>query len=100
MHRLDFFGLKKNGWKNAAKKPCKNAELWQRLDTGECAHQVTWEWVQGHAGQSGKTKRADETGPGLAMAAVQDKMKPAHPLGVRLGWSLRSRVLLSQPRAA
>ena len=27
-----IFGWKKNGWKNAAKKPVKNAELWQRLD--------------------------------------------------------------------
>ena len=43
-------GWKKNGWKNAAKKPVKNAELWQRLDAANARHDVTWKWVKGHAG--------------------------------------------------
>ena len=37
-----IFGWKKNGWKNAAKKPVKNAELWQRLDAANARHDVTW----------------------------------------------------------
>ncbi len=51
-------GWKKNGWKNAAKKPVKNAELWQRLDAANACHKVTWKWVKGHAGHS-ENERAD-----------------------------------------
>ena len=41
---------KKNGWKNAAKKPVKNADLWQRLDDAQHKHDISWHWVKGHAG--------------------------------------------------
>jgi len=51
-------GWKKNGWKNAAKKPVANAELWQRLDAAGQRHNVTWEWVKGHAGHP-ENERAD-----------------------------------------
>lgn len=54
-----IFGWKKNGWKNAAKKPVANAELWQRLDTVNAQHRVTWKWVKGHAGHP-ENERADE----------------------------------------
>ncbi|MFC6639442.1 ribonuclease HI [Sulfitobacter sp. JBTF-M27] len=54
-----IFGWKKNGWKNAAKKPVKNAELWQRLDEAAGRHKVTWEWVKGHAGHP-ENERADQ----------------------------------------
>ncbi len=53
-----IFGWKKNGWKNAAKKPVKNVELWQRLDAANARHRVTWEWVKGHAGHP-ENERAD-----------------------------------------
>ena len=52
-------GWKRNGWKTAAKKPVKNAELWQRLDAAQASHDVTWEWVKGHAGHP-ENERADE----------------------------------------
>ncbi|MEM9845987.1 MAG: RNase H family protein, partial [Pseudomonadota bacterium] len=52
-------GWKRNGWKTAAKKPVKNAELWQRLDQAAARHDVTWEWVKGHAGHT-ENERADE----------------------------------------
>ena len=52
-------GWKKNGWKTAAKKPVKNAELWQRLDAALAHHKVSWHWVKGHAGHDGN-ERADE----------------------------------------
>jgi len=52
-------GWKKNGWKTAARKPVKNAELWQRLDAAQAQHDVTWEWVKGHAGHP-ENERADE----------------------------------------
>ena len=59
-------GWKKNGWKNAAKKPVKNADLWQRLDAAQARHQVTWKWVKGHAGHE-QNERADD----LARAAIK-----------------------------
>ena len=52
-------GWKKNGWKTAAKKPVKNAELWQRLDEARARHDVTWKWIKGHAGHE-ENERADE----------------------------------------
>lgn len=41
---------KKNGWKTAAKKPVKNADLWQQLDELSAKHQIDWRWVKGHSG--------------------------------------------------
>lgn len=52
-------GWKRNGWKTANKKPVKNVELWQRLDEAQQRHDVTWEWVKGHAGHP-ENERADE----------------------------------------
>lgn len=52
-------GWKKNGWKTSAKKPVKNAELWQRLDAAQARHKVHWQWVKGHAGHP-ENERADE----------------------------------------
>ena len=51
-------GWKRNGWKTAAKKPVKNAELWQRLDAAQARHDVAWAWVKGHAGHP-ENERAD-----------------------------------------
>lgn len=53
-----LWGWKKNGWRTAAKKPVKNAELWQKLDAAQARHQVAWQWVKGHAGQP-ENERAD-----------------------------------------
>jgi len=52
-------GWKAKGWKTAQKKPVKNAELWQALDAAAARHDVTWEWVKGHAGHP-ENERADE----------------------------------------
>ncbi|MGR3271975.1 ribonuclease HI [Thalassococcus profundi] len=52
-------GWKRNGWKTASKKPVKNVELWQRLDEAQRTHDVTWQWVKGHAGHP-ENERADE----------------------------------------
>lgn len=41
---------KKRGWKNAAKKPVKNADLWMRLDEVAAKHDIEWHWVKGHSG--------------------------------------------------
>ena len=68
-------GWKRNGWKTSAKKPVKNADLWQRLDTAQARHTVRWEWIRGHAGHA-QNERADA----LARAAIKvlrDKAKTA-----------------------
>jgi ribonuclease HI len=44
---------KRNGWKTAAKKPVKNSDLWQLLDTEAQQHNIEWHWVKGHAGHPG-----------------------------------------------
>jgi len=49
---------KKNGWRNAKKKPVKNADLWQALEKATNGHEVSWEWVKGHAGHA-ENERAD-----------------------------------------
>ncbi len=51
-------GWKKNGWRTAAKRPVKNADLWQRLDAAQARHDVTWKWIKGHAGHA-ENERAD-----------------------------------------
>jgi ribonuclease HI len=49
----------KRGWKTAAKKPVKNADLWQLLHAQVQRHKVQWRWVKGHAGDPGN-ERADQ----------------------------------------
>ena len=49
---------KRNGWRTADKKPVKNADLWQTLDTLTKTHEIKWLWVKGHAGHPGN-ERAD-----------------------------------------
>jgi len=49
---------KRNGWRNARKKPVKNADLWQQLDALNQQHSVHWHWVKGHAGHP-ENERAD-----------------------------------------
>lgn len=58
---------KRNGWKTAAKKPVKNADLWQRLDTAIASHEIQWEWVRGHSGHP-ENELADE----LANKAIDE----------------------------
>ncbi len=57
---------KARGWKTAAKKPVKNRDLWQRLETALERHEVTWFWVKAHAGHP-ENERADA----LARAAIE-----------------------------
>ncbi|MGQ0586421.1 MAG: ribonuclease HI [Gammaproteobacteria bacterium] len=44
---------RKRNWKTADKKPVKNQDLWQRLDTAASRHHVEWKWVKGHSGDEG-----------------------------------------------
>lgn len=60
-------GWKRNGWKTADKKPVKNTDLWQRLETALERHRVRFDWVRGHAGHP-ENERADA----LARRAIKD----------------------------
>ncbi|MEJ2762878.1 ribonuclease HI [Photobacterium sp. MCCC 1A19761] len=62
---------KKRGWKTADKKPVKNADLWQRLDSETQRHQVSWHWVKGHAGHP-ENERCDELARTAAESPTQD----------------------------
>lgn len=46
-------GWKKNGWKTSSKKPVKNKDLWQELESCSSQHQITWKWVKGHSDDPG-----------------------------------------------
>ncbi len=61
---------KSKGWKTAAKKPVKNALLWQQLDEINQQHDVEWHWVKGHAGHEGNEK-ADQ----LANKAIDELLE-------------------------
>jgi len=50
---------KKKGWKTAGKKPVSNLERWKELDALAATHEVSWQWVKGHAGHP-ENERADE----------------------------------------
>ena len=51
-------GWKRRGWKTADNKPVKNDDLWRRLDAARARHDVSWNWVKGHAGHE-LNERAD-----------------------------------------
>ena len=42
----------KNNWKTANKKKVKNVELWVKLNTLSNFHDIEWQWVKGHSGDS------------------------------------------------
>ena len=52
-------GWKKRGWKKSDKSAVMNADLWKRLVPLTEDHQVTWNWVKGHAGNK-ENERCDE----------------------------------------
>jgi ribonuclease HI len=41
---------KRNGWRTKDRKPVKNQELWLQLDGLASRFKISWQWVQGHAG--------------------------------------------------
>ena len=62
-----IFGWQKNGWKNAAKKPVANSDLWLALVDAKQPHKVSWHWVKGHAGHP-ENERADQLASDAALA--------------------------------
>ncbi len=45
-----IFGWQKNNWRNAAKKPVVNRELWEELYDLAKDLNLKWEYVEGHSG--------------------------------------------------
>lgn len=58
-------GWKARGWKSASKKPIKNQDLWERIDSLIGQHSVEFIWVKGHNGDE-FNERVDK----LAVAAI------------------------------
>lgn len=61
-------GWQRNGWKNAAKKPVLNVDLWQQLQAATRPHKIEWIWVKGHDGHP-ENERADRLASDAAVAA-------------------------------
>lgn len=49
---------RKNGWVKSDKKPALNADLWERLLNLLDIHEVTFNWIKGHAGHA-ENERCD-----------------------------------------
>ena len=60
-----IFGWQKNNWRNAAKKPVVNRELWEELFGLAQALKPSWEYVKGHNGDKWND-RADEIATSFA----------------------------------
>ncbi|MDO4569312.1 MAG: ribonuclease HI [Planctomycetia bacterium] len=63
-------GWKRNGWKLASGKPVKNIDLWQELDELSTLHQLSFQYVPGHAGHP-ENEKCDE----LAVQAYKELRK-------------------------
>ena len=53
------YNWKKNGWIKSDKKPALNSDLWEELLSLLDTHDVTFNWVKGHAGHP-QNERCDE----------------------------------------
>lgn len=63
-------GWKRKQWKNSARQPVKNQDLWQELDRLATPHQIDWQWVRGHTGHV-ENERADQ----LANRAIDEMLR-------------------------
>jgi ribonuclease HI len=64
---------KKNGWQTADKKPVKNQDLWLKLDDLLTRHDISWQWVKGHAGHP-QNERADALARNAIIAARMESL--------------------------
>jgi ribonuclease HI len=58
---------KRKGWQTIEKRPVKNKDLWQALDSLCQFHKVHWEWIKGHSGHH-ENELADQ----LAREAISE----------------------------
>ena len=71
-----IFGWKRNGWMTKAKQPVKNADLWRELDRHTQRHEITWQWLKGHAGHA-ENERCDVLA-NEAIAQIRKDFPPEH----------------------
>ncbi len=60
-----IYGWRKNNWKNSAKKPVLNRDLWEELMEASKGKNIIWNHVAGHAGIAGN-ERCDEIATSFA----------------------------------
>jgi ribonuclease HI len=65
---------KAHGWRkrkkgNSGTRDVLNRDLWEELEDASARHEITWEWVKGHAGHGDNT-RCDQ----LALIAAQRQL--------------------------
>ena len=54
-----IWGWQKKKWMKSANTPVPNSDLWKRLLAAMKPHQVTYEWIKGHAGHP-ENERCDK----------------------------------------
>lgn len=64
------YGWEENDWRKSDKKPVLNVDLWEHLLALMEEHEVSFVWVEGHAGHP-ENERCDK----LAVAASQNSEK-------------------------
>jgi ribonuclease HI len=71
---------KQRGWKTAARKPVKNADLWRELDAVAEGRDIDWRWVKGHSGDPGNEKADELANRGIdeMLASGQDTYEALH----------------------
>jgi len=79
---------KERGWRRKG-GAIENLELWQKLDQAAAAHEVTWQWVRGHA-EHPKNEYADALA--VHAAEVQQRSNGLVPSGFD-EWLKRQRTL-------
>lgn len=72
------------GWRARGWKKVKNRDLWERLAEATSKHDVTWEWVRGHSGDTmnervdrlavAEAERQKTSGGGSSAAAAADTL--------------------------
>ena len=63
---------KRNGWRNSARKPVENKDLWEALDIALQNHHVKFIWVKGHNSDP-LNERADELAVNARLKLVEDE---------------------------
>ena len=66
------------GWRTAAKKPVKNADLWVALIEAENRHYVRWHWVRAHDGNPGNEAADMLARRGMEIAAEKNSAAESH----------------------
>ena len=60
-------GWQRRGWQNSKKEPVLNRDLWEELLKLSARHDVSWQWIRGHAGHA-ENERCDS----LARQAITE----------------------------